>query len=431
MIKRYFHLIVFLFLLDCSLNPNSKFWTEEKKILVDKSPTIVLLNKEKKSLNEFNQNFKISLPKNLKVDTNQQLNNDGFINFDVNLDKISKYNFRTIKSFSNFEPEILIDKNHLFYFDSNGSIIKFDNNSNIVWKQNHYSKQDKKLQPILFFGKSGEDLFIADSIANYYVINKNTGALKWKKKHSSSFNSQIKIFENKALVIDMENQLRCFSLETGELIWSVKTQQSLLRSQKKQSLILNNDKIFFSNSIGDVTAVNISNGNIIWQTPTQSDVTFGNTYFLKLSDIVSDKDSIFVSNNNSQFFSIDLVSGAINWKQDFSSELRPAIIDDYLVTISDNGLLIIMNKETGQIIRINDLLKNVKEKRKKNYQPIGFLVGKFYIYVSTNNGRILVVNFSEGKIEKTLKLDNKKLQRPVYFNKSLYIAKDSSIIRLN
>ena len=431
MIKRYFHLIVFLFLLDCSLNPNSKFWTEEKKILVDKSPTIVLLSKEKKSLNEFNQNFKISLPKNLKVDTNQQLNNDGFINFDVNLDKISKYNFRTIKSFSNFEPEILIDKNHLFYFDSNGSIIKFDNNSNIVWKQNHYSKQDKKLQPILFFGKSGEDLFIADSIANYYVINKNTGALKWKKKHSSSFNSQIKIFENKALVIDMENQLRCFSLETGELIWSVKTQQSLLRSQKKQSLILNNDKIFFSNSIGDVTAVNISNGNIIWQTPTQSDVTFGNTYFLKLSDIVSDKDSIFVSNNNSQFFSIDLVSGAINWKQDFSSELRPAIIDDYLVTISDNGLLIIMNKKTGQIIRINDLLKNVKEKRKKNYQPIGFLVGKFYIYVSTNNGRILVVNFSEGKIEKTLKLDNNKLQRPVYFNKSLYIAKDSSIIRLN
>ena len=229
----------------------------------------------------------------------------------------------------------------------------------------------------------------------------------------------------------MENQLRCFSLETGELLWSVKTQQSLLRSQKKQSLILNNDKIFFSNSIGDVTAVNISNGNIIWQTPTQSNVTFGNTYFLKLSDIVSDKVSIFVSNNNNQFLSIDLFSGAINWKQDFSSELRPAIIGDYLVTISDDGLLVAMNKDSGQIIRITDLFKNIKEKRKKNFQPIGFLVGKFYIYVSTNNGRVLVVNFREGKIEKTLKLDNKKLQRPVYFNKSLYIAKDNSIIRLN
>ena len=431
MIKTYFYLIIFLFLLDCSLNPNSKFWSKEKKILVDKSSTTVLLKTEKNSLSEFNQKFKISLPKNLKVNTNKQLNDDGFINFDVNLEKMSKYNFKTIKSFSNFEPEILIDKNHLFYFDSNGSIIKFDNNSNVVWRKNHYSKQDKKLQPVLFFGKSGEDLFVADNIANYYVINKNTGTLKWKKKHSSSFNSQIKIFENKALVIDMENQLRCFSLETGDLLWSVKTQKSLLRSQKKQSLILNNGKVFFSNSIGDVTAVNILNGNIIWQTPTQSNVTFGNTYFLKLSDIVSDENSIFVSNNNTQFFSIDLLSGAINWKQDFSSELRPAIIGDYLVTISDNGLLVVMNKETGQIIRINDLFKNIKEKRKKNYQPIGFLIGKFNVYVSTNNGRILVVNFKEGKIEKTLKLDSNKLQRPVYFNKSLYIAKDNSIIRLN
>ena len=430
MVKQYIYLVLFLLILNCSLNPNSKFWTEEKKIFVDKSLAPVQLTNKKKSLNEFNQNFKISIPKNLKAKNNSQLNNDGFINFDASLEKMSKYNFKTISSFSNFEPEILIDKDQLFYFDSNGSIIKFDNNSNVVWKQNYYSKQDKKLQPILFFGKSGEDLFVADSIANFYVINKNTGKLKWKKKHSSSFNSQIKIFEDKALVIDMENQLRCFSLETGDLIWSVKTQQSLLRSQKKQSLILIDDKVYFSNSIGDVTAVNIS-GKVIWQTPTQSNVSFGSTYFLKLSDIISDKKSIFVSNNNNQFFSIDLLSGAINWKQDFSSKVRPAIIEDYLVTISDDGLLIVMNKETGQIVRINDLFKNIKEKRKKKYEPIGFLVGKFYIYISTNNGRILVVNFKEGKIEKMLKLDNNKLQRQVYFNKSLYIAKDNSIIRLN
>ena len=429
--KKYLYLIIFLFLVACSLNPNSKFWTKEKKIVVDRSTTKVLARAEKKTLNEFNQTFKISLPKNLKTLSNQNLNNDGFVNFDANLEKMSKFSFRTIGSFSNFEPEILLDGDYLFYFDSSGSIIKFDNKSNIVWKQNHNSKQDKKLQPILFFGSSGTDLFIADSLANYYVVDKNTGKLKWKKKHSSSFNSQIKIFKNKVLVIDMENQLRCFSLKTGDILWSVKTQQSLLRSQKKQSLILNDDKVYFSNSIGDVTAVNVSSGKIIWQTPTQSDVSFGNTYFLKLSDIVSDKTSIFFSNNNNQFFSIDLLTGIINWKQEFSSELRPAVIGNYLVTISDDGLLIVMNKQSGQIIRINDLFKNIKKKRKKNFKPIGFLIGKSNIYLSTNNGRILVINFKEGKIDKMLKLDSSKIQRPVYFNRSLYVAKDNSIIRLN
>ncbi len=431
MIKRCFYFTLLLFLLDCSLNQNSKFWTSEKKILVDKSSTKMFKKDKKKSLNEFNQNFKISLPKNLSAKSNQKLNNDGFINFDLNLEKMSKYNFRRINSFSNFEPEILLDQNNLFYFDSVGSIIKFDNKSNIMWKKNYYSKQDKKLQPILFFGKSSEYLFVADNLANYYVIDKFSGKLKWKKKHSSSFNSQIKIFENKALVIDMENQLRCISLDTGKIMWSVKTQQSLLRSQKKQSLIIKDNTVYFSNSIGDVTAVNISNGKIIWQTPTQSNVSFGQTYFLKLSDLISDNDSIFFSNNNNQFFSIDLLTGAINWKQDFSSELRPALIGDYLVTISDDGLLIIMNKKSGEIIRINDLFKNIKKKRKKDYKPIGFLIGKFNIYLSTNNGRILVVSFKKGTIERMLKLDNNKLQRPVYFNKSLYIAKDNSIIRLN
>ena len=43
----------------------------------------------------------------------------------------------------------------------------------------------------------------------------------------------------------------------------------------------------------------------------------------------------------------------------------------------------------------------------------------------------MIINFKEGKIEKMVKLDDNKLQRPVYFNKSLYIAKDNSIIRLN
>ena len=150
--KKYIYLILFFFLFNCSLNPNSKFWAKEKKILVDKSSSITLTDKEK-SLNEFNQNFKISLPKNLKIEINRQLNNDGYINFDANLEKMSKYNFKRISKFSDFEPEILLDKNQLFYFDSSGSIIKFDNNSNVVWKQNFYSKIDKNYNQSYFLEK--------------------------------------------------------------------------------------------------------------------------------------------------------------------------------------------------------------------------------------------------------------------------------------
>ena len=114
--------------------------------------------------------------------------------------------------------------------------------------------------------------------------------------------------------------MRCFSVETGDIISSVKTQQSLLRSQKKQSLILNNDKVYFSNSIGDVTAVNISSGKIIWQSPTQSNISFGSTFFLKLSDIISDESSIFFSDNNNQFFSLCFLHSSFNVKKNLISK---------------------------------------------------------------------------------------------------------------
>ena len=45
MVKKYFYFVLFLSLINCSLNPNSKFWTKEKKILVDKSSEIVSIVK--------------------------------------------------------------------------------------------------------------------------------------------------------------------------------------------------------------------------------------------------------------------------------------------------------------------------------------------------------------------------------------------------
>ena len=335
--KNFFYLIIFFFLTSCSFNSNSKFWTRSENIKYVGSHKKLFL-KKKNLLNEFNPNFKITLPKNIIIKSNNLLNNDGFVNYDGTLQRISKYRYSKIKSFKNYEPEILIAKNDLIYFDSSGSILKFDQDSNLLWKKNFYSKRDKKLQPILFFDSQGESLFIADTIANYYLINKNNASILWKKRNSSSFNSQVKIYSNKAFVIDLENKLKCISLKDGELLWTVNTENSVMRSTK-QSLIIHQNKIFFNNSIGDITAVDIESGDIIWQTPTQSSLLYRDILSLKSSDLVSDGKSIFFSNNNNQFFSIDINVGSINWEQKLSSELRPALVSEYIVTITDDGLL--------------------------------------------------------------------------------------------
>ena len=421
--------IIFIFILSCSLNSNSAFWSKSEKLKTDKKISKILFQDLKPNENEFNPKLKVNLPiKNTSI--NYNFNNNGFTNEQVAGENFSKYKFSKIENFSGFEPEILVDKENMYFFDNKGSIIKFNKNSKLQWKKNYYSKSDKKNNPILFLASEKKNLFIADTNANYYLLNKDNGNLKWKKKHSSSFNSQIKIKDDKIFIVDMENTLRCFSINNGEILWSAPTELTVVSSQKKQSLVLVKNLVIFTNSIGDLTAVDSNNGEIIWQTPTQV-LGGGQHITLRNSEIVSDGETIFISNNNNEFFALDIRTGVIKWKQQINSEIRPVVVSNYIITISNEGLLIIINKNDGNILRINNILKNIKKKKRKEYYPVGFVISDNKIYLTTFNGRLFIINFSDASIYKVLKLDKEKLQTPVYFNKELYIAKDNSIIRIN
>ncbi|MDC3100039.1 PQQ-like beta-propeller repeat protein [Candidatus Pelagibacter sp.] len=421
--------IIFIFILGCSLNSNSAFWSKSEKLKTDKKISKILFQDLKPNENEFNPKLKVNLPiKNMSI--NYNFNNNGFTTEQIAGENFSKYKFSKIENFSGFEPEILVDKENIYFFDDKGSIIKFNKNSKLQWKKNYYSKSDKKNNPILFLASEQNNLFIADTNANYYLLNKENGNLKWKKKHSSSFNSQIKIKEGKIFIVDMENTLRCFSVNNGEILWSAPTELTVVSSQKKQSLVLVKNLVIFTNSIGDLTAVDSNNGEIIWQTPTQ--VLGGSQHItLRNSEIVSDGETIFISNNNNEFFALDIRTGIIKWKQQINSEIRPAVVSNYIITISNEGLLVIINKNDGNILRINNILKNMKKKKRKEYYPVGFVISDNKIYLTTLNGRLFIINFLDASIYKVIKLDKEKLQTPVYFNKELYIAKDNSIIRIN
>ena len=76
-------------------------------------------------------------------------------------------------------------------------------------------------------------LIVADNIAKYYALDVETGELLWSKNNNAPFNSQIKIYKDKFYVIDLKNTLRSFSIKDGSEIWKVKTEDTLIRSQKK------------------------------------------------------------------------------------------------------------------------------------------------------------------------------------------------------
>ena len=225
--------------------------------------------------------------------------------------------------------------------------------------------------------------------------------------------------------------LRCFPVKNGKQLWKIKTGNTFIKSEKKLSITIANNTVYFNNSIGDISAVDIESGNLLWQTPTQNESIYQDSFFLKVSDLVTDGKSIVFSNNKNEFYSLDSESGLINWKQTINSILTSTLINELIFSISNEGYLIIINNKNGDIIRITDLLASFKSKKRSRINPVGFFVGKNNIYLTTDNGKLLVVDISTGKTKSILKIDNEKISRPFVLNKNLYIIKENSIIKLN
>jgi len=427
-------LLIYLLITNCSLDKKSGLWSENSKIDIEKDLIITELFEDEKTFSkEFNSNVKIKLKSSLTNNnfTNNLSNNNGRVNYNGSLENISRYKYSSIDNFDQFEPEIVFDNNNVIFFDNKASILKFDEFSKLIWKVNYYKKAEKKLKPILTFANDQNILIVADNIAKYYALDIKTGKLLWTKNNSAPFNSQIKIYKNKFFLTDFENILRCYSIKDGKELWNVKTDTSFIKSQKKLSIIISEEKIFFNNSIGDISSVDVNTGKLLWQIPTQDSSIYESAFQLKTSDLIVSNKSILFSNNKNEFFSIDINTGTLNWKQKINSIVRPTAIDNLVFTVSNEGFLAIVESQTGNIVRITNIFDRIKEKKRSKIIPVGFIVGEKNIYLTTNNGRLIIVDISTGKSSSILKIDNEKISRPFILNKNLFIIKDNAIIKIN
>ena len=121
----------------------------------------------------------------------------------------------------------------------------------------------------------------------------------------------------------------------------------------------------------------------------------------------------------------------MNWKQKINSILRPAFIEDLIFTITNEGYFVVIDNDTGNLIRSTNILKNIKKKKREKIKPVGFVVGKKNIYLTADNGRLFIIDILSGNTKSIMKIDNEKISRPIVLEQNLFIIKDNSIIKLN
>jgi outer membrane protein assembly factor BamB len=425
-------ILILLIVNNCSLKKKQGFWNKEQPNIAEVKNTKTILTKQSRLEKEFNSTLVVKISEGkLNKNFNNSQNNIGELYYEGGLEKIGKYKFSKFNNFKHIDVQPAFYNEHVIFFDNKGTIILYDQNQKIIWKKNFYSKNEKKLRPRLNFAIKNNILIVTDDIAKFYTINIETGSLIWSKNNTVPFNSEIKIKDNIFYVVDYKNILRSISIKDGVEIWNFKTEESLTKSNTKISIAIKDKNIYFNNSIGDITAVNLKSGQLVWQLPTQSNNSIKYAFQLSNSKLVIHKDSILFSNNKNEFYSIDTTTGLVNWKNEINSNLRPVIIGKFIITISDKGYMYVIDKKNGNIIRINNLHQNYKVKKRKDIFTTGFIVAQNKVYLSNDEGKLIVADLSSGNIINEKKISGNKILQPYVSNNNLFLIKNGSIIRFN
>ena len=424
--------LILLILNNCSTGKKAGFWNKDNKDQQKIENTKTIFTKQIRLEEEFNSNLyiKISNGKPNQNSLNNQ-NDTGELAYEGVLEKIGKYNFSKFNDFDFISPSPLFYNKNLVFYDNKGELTLYDENQKTLWKNNFYNKSEKKIRPRLNFASKNNILIVTDDVAKYYAINIDTGELLWTKTNIVPFNSNIKIKDDVFYAVDYKNILRSISIKDGSEIWNLKTEESLTKSNTKISIAHDEKSIYFNNSIGDISAVDIKSGQLIWQLPTQNNNISQNAFQLSNSELVINENTIFFSNNKNEFYSIDTATGLINWKTEISSDLKPVVIGKLIITISEKGYLYLIDKKSGNIMRINDLFKDYKDKKRKQIKPTGFFIASNKIYVTNSDVKLIIVNSNEGNILDIVKISGGKILQPFINENNLFLISNGSIIRFN
>ena len=207
--KNILYILISIFISNCSFSKKRLRW---KWKIIDIFKKVEPIQKEFNSI----KNKKLKTFKYQPFLRNYS-NNNGNINFDTNFENISTFKFSKIKKFNSNQPELFFtENNEIIFFNGKGNIFKINQQLRKIWEINNYNRKEKKLNPILYFAQIDNKLIVNDNLSKVYAIDLDNGKVLWSRYGSSSFNSDIKIFQDIFLTIDFDNVIRAISSKDGK-----------------------------------------------------------------------------------------------------------------------------------------------------------------------------------------------------------------------
>ena len=425
--KLFYVLIILFFFNNCSFDDKTGIWKNDNSIEnKDDSPfkDFKTISNSKEIFGKVisldkNHIFRLSKPmKNKNWKEINYNNSNNFQNIQYNNNK--QLIFQSKKLTKHKVGELLFDKDNLILSDKKGNLIIYSVNENkIISKFNFYKNKYKNLKKNLNLIIEKDIIYVSDNIGYLYAYNYNSNSIIWAKDFKIPFKSNLKIFNNMIIAANHKNNIFFFNKKNGEIIKSIPTEETIVTNQFQNRFSINGNSLFFLNSFGSFYSINLNLKKVDWfiNLNQTTDLTTSNLFYGE--QIVSFKNRAVVASNQSTYL-IDAQTGSIVKNNNFLSNLKPIINNEYVFYLTKNDFLIASDLKTGNILYSYNIKKKIAEflGTKKKIQFNSFVLSNNKILIFLNKSFIAQVNIN-GELEEVYKLASKIKTKPIFINGSI------------
>jgi outer membrane protein assembly factor BamB len=280
----------------------------------------------------------------------------------------------------------------------------------------------------------GGRVFVASGYGQVLSLDAKDGAIKWRISAGSPLRGAPSVAEGRLFVITVDNQLQALSTEDGHRLWSYDSIPEPAEIAGSASPAIEGSAVIATFSSGEVTALRVENGRVIWSDSLSATRRFD--AISTLADIrgrpVIDRGRVYVVSHAGRMAAIDLRSGNRVWEQDVGGIYAPWVAGDFIYVLSTGNELLCLTRAEGRVRWITQLdsWEDMKNKGDPLHWAGPILAGDRLIAVASN-GQVWSISPYTGAVLGHIELSAGSFLPPIVADNTLYLmTNDADLMAL-
>ena len=272
-------------------------------------------------------------------------------------------------------------------------------------------------------------VFVSTGFGQLIALDAKSGKLLWRQMLSGPMRGAPAVRAGRVVVITVDDRTYCMAADDGQLLW---THQGTV---EPASLLAGNSPAIDGNVVvvpytsGELFALRIENGTVIWQDSISGVSRTQNV--ATLADItgrpIIDRGRVYVIGHADVVTAIDIHNGKRLWDRDIGGIQSPWIAGDYLYLITNSNEIVAMDSKSGNLIWVTQLQAWGDPSRKKERIVwVGPVLASDRLIIASSTGILASVSPYTGEVLGQIDIGDGVSVPPVVANNGLYFFTDEA-----